>query len=82
MKLPRDLDGDELIRILCREWGYEVVHQQGSHTVLRTETPGHHRIAVPRHRTLRVGTLAAIVRSVAVHKQVTRDRVVQSLLGG
>jgi len=23
MKLPRDLSGEELIRTLCREWGYD-----------------------------------------------------------
>ena len=47
MKLPRDLSGRELIKVLCRDFGYVRAHQEGSHVVLQTETPGHHRIAIP-----------------------------------
>ncbi len=78
MKLPRDLSGRELIRVLCRDWDYKVIHQESSHVTLQTETPALHRIVVPQHRTLRVGTLAAILRSVAIHKGVSRNDVLQS----
>jgi hypothetical protein len=44
---------------------------------LETETPSHHRIAVPIHRSLRVGTLAAILRSVANHKGTQRDEILE-----
>ena len=37
MKLPRDLAGRALVKVLCRDWGYRVVHQQGSHIILDTE---------------------------------------------
>ena len=47
MKIPRDLSGQELVNVLCRHWGYQQVHQVGSHVVLQTEQPSHHRIAVP-----------------------------------
>ncbi len=82
MKLPRDLSGDALIRALCRDWGYRMVHQEGSHVALQTETPAHQRVVVPRHASLRIGTLAAILRSVAVHKGVNRDRLLQSITKG
>lgn len=77
MKLPRDLSGDDLVRILCREFGYRVVHRRGSHIVLETEEPSHHRIAVPSHKSLRVGTLRAIFRSVALHKRLTRQQLLK-----
>jgi predicted RNA binding protein YcfA (HicA-like mRNA interferase family) len=48
MRLPRNLSGTELIAVLCREFGYERVHQVGSHVILQREEP-HHRIAVPDH---------------------------------
>lgn len=48
--------------------------------MLQTEQPSHHRIAVPAHRSLRIGTLNAILKAVAHHKNVTRDQILQSLM--
>ena len=79
MKIPRDLSGSDLVKALCRDWTYRVVHQEGSHVVLETEDPSHQRIVVPSHRVLRVGTRSAILRSVAQHKCVARDEILQSL---
>ena len=79
MKLPRDLSGSELVKILCRSWGYRLVHQEGSHIILETDEPAHQRLAVPGHRSLRLGTLNAILRAVSTHKGVDRDAVLQSL---
>lgn len=79
MKLPRDLSGNDLVKALCRSWGYRVVHQEGSHIILETDQPSHQRIAVPAHRSLRIGTLNAILRAVSTHKAVTRDAVVVTL---
>ena len=79
MKVPRDLSGSQLIKVLCRDWDYRTIHQEGSHVILQTETPGHQRLSVPNHNPLRVGTLNAILRVVAAHKSVDRQRLVDSL---
>jgi predicted RNA binding protein YcfA (HicA-like mRNA interferase family) len=79
MKIPRDLSGQDLVRLLCRDWAYRVVHQEGSHIILETDTPSHQRIAVPAHKNLRVGTLSAILKSVATHKRVDRQKILHSL---
>jgi predicted RNA binding protein YcfA (HicA-like mRNA interferase family) len=79
MKIPRDLSGAELVRVLCRKWDYKEVHQVGSHIVLETNTPSHQRMAVPNHPSLRIGTLNAILRSVAEHKMVTKEKILESL---
>jgi len=79
MKVPRDLSGVELARTLCRNWEYRQVHQEGSHIILQTESPGHQRLSVPNHNPLRVGTLNGIVRVVAAHKGVDRQAVLDSL---
>jgi predicted RNA binding protein YcfA (HicA-like mRNA interferase family) len=79
MKVPRDLSGAQLVKVLCREWAYRQVHQEGSHVVLQTETSGHQRLSVPNHNPLRVGTLNVIVRAVATHKGVDRQAVLDSL---
>jgi len=75
MKIPRDISGAELIKILCRDWGYGIVHRVGSHVVLQTETPGHQRIVVPNHSFIKIGTLNGILRSVAFHKNVSREMI-------
>lgn len=79
MKLPRGLSGQELVRALCRVWGYKRVHQEGSHAILETDVPGHHRIAIPLHKDLRVGTLNAVLKAVARHKGVNREQLLNSL---
>lgn len=79
MKVPRDLSGAQLVKVLCRDWGYRQVHQEGSHIILQTETPGHQRLSIPNHNPVRVGTLNAIVRAVAGHKGVDRQAVLASL---
>lgn len=47
MKLPRDLSGAELIKLLCKHYGYRRVNRDGSHVVLETNTPRQHRISIP-----------------------------------
>ena len=79
MKVPRDLSGAHLVKVLCRDWGYCTVHQEGSHVILQTETPGHQRMSVPNHTPLRIGTLNAILRAVATHKGVDRQALLDSL---
>lgn len=79
MKLPRDLSGKELAACLCRAWDYERIHQVGSHMILQTRTPSPHRVVVPAHSALRIGTLNAILRDVASHKGVDRTSILDSL---
>jgi predicted RNA binding protein YcfA (HicA-like mRNA interferase family) len=79
MTVPQDLSRTQLIKVLCRDWGYREVHQEGSHVILQTETPGHQRLLVPNHNPLRVGTRNSIVRAVAAHKGVDRQTVLDSL---
>jgi predicted RNA binding protein YcfA (HicA-like mRNA interferase family) len=64
MKLPRDLSGAELTKLLCKHHGYRRVNQEGSHVILETDSPHHHRLAIPDHNPLRIGTLNAILRAV------------------
>lgn len=78
MKLPRDLSGQQVVRGLCRDWGYREVNQQGSHIILQTEEPRHHRLAVPDHAVLRIGTLSSILRAVAHHKGIDRNVLLES----
>jgi predicted RNA binding protein YcfA (HicA-like mRNA interferase family) len=77
VKLPRDLDGSELVKVLCRDWAYRKVHQTGSHAILDTDEPSPQRLSIPQHKPLRLGTLHAILRAVSQHKGIP----LESLLG-
>ena len=79
MKLPPDVSGRDLVKALCRDWGYRQVHQVGSHIILQTDVPGSHRISIPDHSPLRIGTFNAILRAVAQAKQVGKDALLRSL---
>jgi predicted RNA binding protein YcfA (HicA-like mRNA interferase family) len=79
MKLPRNLNGQALANSLCLHWNYIQVHQTGSHIILDTEEPFHQRIAIPAHKSLRVGTLNHILKSVAQHKQINRQEILYKL---
>ena len=78
MKIPRDVSGARLADLLCRKWQYERVHQVGSHIILETAQPTH-RIAIPDHHHLRLGTFSSIRRAVAQHKGVQRDEIIADL---
>tara|TARA_B100000676_G_C17676919_1_gene629364 strand:- start:143 stop:538 length:396 start_codon:yes stop_codon:yes gene_type:complete len=71
--------GKSLIQVLCREYGYREVHQVGSHVVLETDSPVHHRIPIPDHNPLRIGTLNAILRAVSRAKGIDKREIVALL---
>lgn len=79
MKLPRNLSGRALITAMETAFGYKKVHQEGSHVVIETASPRRHRIAVPDHRALRVGTLNAILRAVARAQGLAKEEVARRL---
>ena len=81
MRLPRDISGDDLAKSL-RRLGYEPTRQSGSHIRLTTSTNGEHHVTVPRHRTLRIGTLAGVLDEVARHHGMTRSDLAELLFSG
>lgn len=78
MRLPRDLSGEDLARSLSA-FGYAVTRQTGSHMRLTTQEHGEHHITIPRHASLRVGTVAAILADVGDHVDLSREVLVERL---
>ena len=59
MKIPRGMSADDLLKLLKR---------QGSHIRMTCESDkGKHHVTVPKHGTLRVGTLNQILSDVGSH---------------
>jgi len=79
VRLPRDVSGDQVIGHLCRNWDYKQVSQVGSHVILVTDSPTHHRIPVPRHKPLGIGIFKTILREVCEAKNITQDVLLRNL---
>lgn len=69
-KLPH-LSGREVIRALER-LGFEAVRQNGSHVVMRSGSRG---CIVPLQKTVKVGTLAGLLRQAQVDVREFLDRL-------
>ncbi|MGA3326998.1 MAG: type II toxin-antitoxin system HicA family toxin [Terriglobia bacterium] len=82
MKLPRDLDGRKLASLLHR-YGYQITRQTGSHIRLTSTARGaEHHVTVPAYKEIRVGTLHAILRDVAVYLDIEEAQLLDELFGG
>jgi predicted RNA binding protein YcfA (HicA-like mRNA interferase family) len=76
MKIPRDLSGNELIKLL-KKYSYEVTRQSGSHIRLTTRMNGEHHITVPNHSPIKIGTLSAVLAELAEHTGKTKDQIMR-----
>ena len=82
MKLPRDLSGQQLAKLLRRHYGYSLVRRKGSHMMLTAVVKGiEHSIIVPFHKQLNVDTLASILADVAQAHEVAQGIVRTKLFG-
>lgn len=57
-KLPRAISGRQLARRLER-LGYAIDRQRGSHIRLQSEACGGHKLTIPDHDPIKIGTLAS-----------------------
>lgn len=80
MKLPRDVSGRRLAKLLER-YDYTVVRQRGSH--MRLERSGGEAVplTIPDHNALRAGTLSAILTAVAAATGHDRETIARDLFG-
>ena len=79
MKIPRDLTGVQLVKLL-QALGYQVTRQTGSHIRLTTHENGIHHVTIPAHNPLKTGTLSSIITDIAKHFGITKDELLNRLL--
>ena len=77
-KIPRDITGSELIKIIGK-FGYQITRQTGSHIRLTTTENGIHHITVPNHSPLKIGTLSNILSDIAEHFQISKKELLEKL---
>lgn len=82
MRTPRSLSGIQLVALLGRLYGYTLIRQRGSHMRLQSDYMGYtHRITVPDHNPMRVGTLNRILGDVDDYLEMDRAELVRELSG-
>jgi predicted RNA binding protein YcfA (HicA-like mRNA interferase family) len=77
LRLPRDIAPQSLIRALAA-YGYESTRQSGSHIRITTQLGGEHHEVIPNHKPIKIGTLQAILSSIAKRHGMS----VEDLLAG
>jgi predicted RNA binding protein YcfA (HicA-like mRNA interferase family) len=78
-RIPRDLSGRELCKLLER-LGYVVTRQQGSHIRIDATNPnGSHRLTIPNHDSIKIGTLNSILTDVAGAIGITKSELADRL---
>lgn len=79
MRLPRDIGGEDLARLLKR-YGYHITRQTGSHMRLTSTNRGdEHHITIPRHKSLRVGTLSSILKDISDYLNIDKEELIREL---
>lgn len=79
MKIPRDISGGKLA-IFLKRYGYKITRQTGSHIRLTTCLKGEHHITLPKHKTLKIGTLNNILVDIANHMKIQKKSLIKELL--
>ncbi|MBI2654468.1 type II toxin-antitoxin system HicA family toxin [Candidatus Woesearchaeota archaeon] len=68
MKIPRNISGIEVIKVLVKYYGWEVYRRQGSHVTLKKRSEVE-ILTVPLHFQLDIGTFLAILRKANIEKE-------------
>ena len=78
MRLPRDVNGAELVKAL-RVLGYEVNRQKGSHIRITTQANGENHEVIPNHQPIKPGTLNGILKHVAAHHGLSVEELLEKI---
>ena len=78
MKLPRDVNGPQLVKALGI-LGYQVTRQKGSHIRVTTQRDGENHEVIPSHSPIKTGALSGILRHIAAHHRLSVDALLEML---
>lgn len=79
-KIPRDISGRELAKLLER-YKYNVVRESGSHIrLVSTYQHADHKITIPDHKPIKIGTLNNILNDIAEYLKMSKQELMHNLL--
>ena len=68
MKIPRNISGIGVIKVLVKNYEWEVYRRQGSHITLKKKSESE-ILTVPLHSQLDIGTFLAVLRKANIEKE-------------
>jgi predicted RNA binding protein YcfA (HicA-like mRNA interferase family) len=78
-KIPRDISGRKLAKLL-KKYGYEINRETGSHIRLVSKfRDEEHKITVPDHHPIKIGTLNNILNGLADYLKVDKKELIKEL---
>ncbi len=78
MKIPRNLSGKELIKILGK-FGYQTSRQKGSHVRLTLNSGNESfHVTIPLHNPIKIGTLLGILNDVSIHLNIPKEEILNT----
>lgn len=67
--MHKEISGEECVKILCKNFGFYVIRQKGSHLIRKKQTlSGEVGTVVPAHKELKTGTLKGILELAKVEE--------------
>ena len=80
MKIPRDVSGAKLSKLL-KNFGFKITRQTGSHMRLTSTISGELHITIPKHKSLKIGTLNNILSDIADYLDINKKELILELFG-
>ena len=78
-KIPRDISGRELAKLLNR-YKYKIVRESGSHIrLVSTYQQTEHKITIPDHQSTKIGTLNNILNDIAEYLKISKQELINEL---
>jgi predicted RNA binding protein YcfA (HicA-like mRNA interferase family) len=78
-KIPRDISGRELAKLLDR-YKYKIVRESGSHIrLVSTYKQIEHKITIPDHQSIKIGTLNNILNDIAEYLNLSKQELIHEL---
>ncbi len=78
-KIPRDISGRELAKLLSR-YKYAFVRETGSHIrLLSTYQHAEHKITIPDHQHIKIGTLNNILHDIAEYLKMSKQELIDEI---
>lgn len=74
MKTPRDLTGEEAIKVLIKHFGWELHKRKGSHVTLKHKSV-REILTIPLHDSLKPGTLTSILHKANIDKEMFLEKL-------
>lgn len=72
------MSGEKLAKLL-RRFGFKLTRQTGSHMRLTTTLREEFHITIPKHKSLKIGTLNNIISDVANYLGIDKEQLLQDL---